>query len=241
MQAALATFNAAYALFELLNIHAGEYGDCDCEWVNTRAPNSQRHLLRATYVALPPCPPLATSSLSTWTWVFRPKCSLLYNTHNYRQIEATNSLATHTHTHAHIWRAGSLANANDPTHFGPTPTHPAGTYVAVAAPAAAAEAEVRTRSRTWASCSLPTPLYLLHLCQATPLQFSTTPCPVSLWSVGMRSLLGAAVVVGGWRRRRRRLCSISKYERIIQTYIYRCEYVCAYACVCVLLCVFSCT
>lgn len=57
MQAALATFNAAYALFELLNIHAGEYGDCDCEWVSTRAPNSQRHLLRATYVALPPLSP----------------------------------------------------------------------------------------------------------------------------------------------------------------------------------------
>lgn len=69
----------------------------------------------------------------------------------------------------------------------------------------------------------------LRLC-SSPLP----PAPVSLWSVGMRSLLGAAVVVGGWRRRRRRrrLCSISKYERIIQTYIYRCAYVCACVCVC---------
>lgn len=85
-------------------------------------------------------------------------------------------LLPRTHTHAHIWRADSLANANDPTHFGPTPTHPAGTYVAVAAPAEA-EAEVRTRSRTWASCTPHSPIYPLLLCQATPLQFSTTPCP----------------------------------------------------------------
>lgn len=154
MQAALATFNAAYALFELLNIHAGEYGDC--EWVSTRAPNSQRHLLRATYVALPPCrllqPPLCRPEHEYFA-----QNAVCYITHIIIGKSRQRILSPRTHTHAHIWRAGSLANANDPTHFGPTPTHPAGTYVAVAAPAAAAEAEVRTRSRTWASCTPPSP------------------------------------------------------------------------------------
>lgn len=84
-------------------------------WVSTRAPNSQRHLLRATYVAVRhPPPPHAISSLSTWTWVFRPKCSLLYNTHNYRQIEATNSLATHTNTHTYGKLARSLMQTTPP-------------------------------------------------------------------------------------------------------------------------------
>lgn len=197
------------------------------EWVPARqTPN-------AIYCVPPTLqPPLATSSLSTWTWVFRPKCSLLYNTHNYRQIEATNSLATHTH--AHIWRAGSLANAND--HPFRANAHPPSGHLC-----GSCSTSSRSRGRGTHTKQdmgkLHSPLSTsstsffsakLRLC-SSPLP----PAPVSLWSVGMRSLLGAAVVVGGWRRRR--LCSISKYERIIQTYIYRCAYVCACACVCVCL------
>lgn len=65
MQAALATFNAAYALFELLNIHAGEYGDCncDCEWVPARQTPNAIYCVPPTLQSAPP--PHAISSLST--------------------------------------------------------------------------------------------------------------------------------------------------------------------------------
>lgn len=139
---------------------------------------------------------------------------------------------THTHTHTYEELARSLMQTTPPISGQRPPTQRALMWQLLHQ-----QQEPRPRYAHEAGhgqAALP-PLhlfYLLLLCQATPLQFSTTPCPVSLWSVGMRSLLGAAVVVGG-RRRRRRLCSISKYERIIQTYIYRCAYVCACACVCV--------
>lgn len=104
----------------------------------------------------PPLVPLLQPPLCRPEHEYFAQNAVCYITHIIIGKSRQRILSPRTHTHAHIWRAGSLANANDPTHFGPTPTHPAGTYVAVAAPAAAAEAEVRTRSRTWASCTPPT-------------------------------------------------------------------------------------
>lgn len=140
------------------------------EWVPARQTPNAIYCVPPTLHS-PPCPPLTTSSLSTWTWVFRPKCSLLYNTHNYRQIEATNSLATHTYEEL----ARSLMQTTPPISGQRPPTQRALMWQLQHQ-----QQQPRPRYAHEAGhgqAALPPPFYLLLLCQATPLQFSTTPCP----------------------------------------------------------------
>lgn len=125
------------------------------EWVPARQTLNAIYCVPPTLHS-PPCP-LLQPPLCRPEHEYFAQNAVCYITHIIIGKSRQRILSPRTHTHAHIWRAGSLGNANDPTHFGPTPTHPAGTYVAVAAPAAGAEAEVRTRSRTWASCTPPSP------------------------------------------------------------------------------------